>query len=121
MTIDASSVKNIFSSLAQTSVNGLELKELSEILLDHPNLTIERIVSNGQHSPQGFWYDQAKDEWVILLTGKAELEFEDSVINLQAGDYIFIPAHHKHRVNSTSSNPNCIWLAIHGDLNLQIN
>jgi cupin 2 domain-containing protein len=32
---------------------------------------------------------------------------------LGAGDTIFIPAHTPHRVVTTSTNPQCIWLAVH--------
>ncbi|MGA1199705.1 MAG: cupin, partial [Candidatus Latescibacterota bacterium] len=31
-------------------------------------------------------------------------------------DHILIPAHKKHRVTHTSTDPPCIWLAIHGSL-----
>jgi len=76
---------------------------------------IERIISNGQTTPEGEWYDQVRDEWVILLQGEATLLFEDSsVINLLTGDYLLINAHQRHRVTYTSNSPPCVWLAIHG-------
>jgi hypothetical protein len=40
-------------------------------------MKIERIISQGQASPPGFWYDQAWNEWVIVLKGSATLQFED--------------------------------------------
>ena len=93
-------------------------KELFESLVSAENILIERIVSTGQSTPSGEWYDQDKDEWVILLQGEAVLAYADgSQIKLLAGDYLFIPAHQKHRVEYTSSEPPCIWLAVHGDLN----
>ncbi|MEI8204355.1 MAG: cupin domain-containing protein [Bacteroidota bacterium] len=114
MIIDAISVKNLFSSDKFSLDNSVEL---TEIILKNSNITIERIVSNGQHSADGFWYDQMQDEWVMLLTGSAQLQFEgNKTINLKSGDYILIPAHCKHRVNSTSAEPKCFWLAIHGNL-----
>jgi len=77
---------------------------------------IERIISNGQITPCGEWYDQDLDEWVLLLQGDATLLFDDnSIINLLTGDYILIKAHQKHRVTFTSNSPPCIWLAIHGN------
>ena len=89
-------------------------KELFETLLSGENVKIERIISTGQTTPSGEWYDQETDEWVILLQGEAELSYADgSRIKLRAGDYIFIPAHQKHRVEYTSSSPPCIWLAVH--------
>lgn len=103
---------NIFDK-AVMPVNGTEL---SEILLDKRRFRIERIVSEGQVTPEGFWYDQPGDEWVVLLQGVANVEFEGSgSTSLSKGDYLFIPAHTRHRVTFTSSEPQCIWLAIHSD------
>ena len=79
------------------------------------NIQIERIISTGQTTPAGQWYDQTADEWVILLQGEAELSYaDDTRIKLKAGDYLLIPAHTKHRVEYTSVEPACIWLAVHG-------
>jgi cupin 2 domain-containing protein len=88
--------------------------EFSEILLHHDKFVIERIVSDGQTTPENDWYDQEKDEWVILLQGVARVEFAGSgTVLLEQGDYILIPAHVMHRVTSTSQNPACVWLALH--------
>ncbi len=96
-------------------------EELFETLLKSENVLIERIISTGQTTPPGEWYDQEKDEWVILLQGKAELSYADgSKIKLSAGDYVFIPAHQKHRVEYTSSEPSCIWLAVHANIKTTI-
>ena len=79
------------------------------------NIQIERIVSTGQTTPSGQWYDQELDEWVILLQGEAELSYaDDTRIKLKAGDYLLIPAHTTHRVEYTSIEPPCIWLVVHG-------
>ena len=92
-------------------------EELFEPLVSANNILIERIISTGQTTPPGEWYDQDKDEWVILLQGEALLSYADgSEIKLTAGDYLFIPAHQKHRVEYTSSEPPCIWLAVHGNM-----
>jgi len=92
-------------------------KELFEPILSLSELLIERIISTGQITPVGEWYEQTRDEWVILLQGEAVLGYEDgSRKNLKSGDYLFIPAHQKHRVEYTSIEPPCIWLAIHGNL-----
>lgn len=89
-------------------------EELFEELLANPNLKIERIVSNGQTTPEGKWYEQATAEWVVLLQGNAELTYENGEqTQLKAGDYLLIPAMKKHRVSYTSTEPPCIWLAIH--------
>lgn len=92
-------------------------KELFDSLVSNDNILIERIISTGQTTPPGEWYDQDKDEWVILLQGEAVLSYEDGKqIQLKAGDYLFIPAHQKHRVEYRSSKPPCIWLAVHGGM-----
>jgi len=89
--------------------------EKFEQIISGKNIQIERIISTGQTTTSGQWYDQTTDEWVILLQGEAELAYaDDSRIKLKAGDYLLIPAHTKHRVEYTSIEPPCIWLAVHG-------
>ncbi|NTW23933.1 MAG: cupin domain-containing protein [Lentimicrobium sp.] len=88
--------------------------EIFEILADG-SAKIERIISQGQISPENEWYDQEMDEWVVLLQGKSTILFKENIeFQLIAGDYLLIPAHQKHRVTYTSTSPSCIWLAIHG-------
>ncbi|MBN2728007.1 MAG: cupin domain-containing protein [Bacteroidales bacterium] len=88
-------------------------EELFEEILDKENLRIERIVSSGQTSPDMGWYDQDVNEFVILIQGTAELEFDDGTkVELKCGDYLNIPAHKKHRVTFTSKDPACIWIAV---------
>jgi cupin 2 domain-containing protein len=87
--------------------------ELVETLLASRHFKIERIVSQGHASPEGFWYDQNQDEWVLLLQGSARLRFEDSAIDLKPGDWINIAAHRRHRVETTDAKQMTIWLAIH--------
>ncbi len=89
-------------------------KEIFETLAKSKNVHIERIISSGQTTPQGEWYDSAQNEWVVLLQGEAHLETDaGQTITLAQGDYILIPAGQKHRVVYTSKDPYCIWLAIH--------
>jgi len=38
------------------------------------NVYMERIVSHGHVSPEGFWFDQDQHEWVIVLKGAAKLD-----------------------------------------------
>ena len=95
----------------------LPSEECFEPLVSSEQVLIERIISTGQTTPVGEWYNQERDEWVILLQGNATLNYTDgSSIQLKAGDYVFIPAHQKHRVGYTSSEPPCIWLAVHANL-----
>lgn len=87
-------------------------EEQAAVLLETGSLRVERIVSTGQISPPGFWYDQEEDEWVTVLQGSAQLETEDGPIVLQRGDSCFLPAHFRHRVSFTSTEPACIWLCV---------
>ena len=86
--------------------------ELVEILAESKSVRIERIVSSGHISPQGFWYDQHENEFVALLQGEAVITYEDGSIRLKAGDTAIIPAHKKHRVDFTSIEPLCVWLCV---------
>ena len=87
--------------------------ELVQTLLQTPHIRIERIVSKGHKSPPGFWYDQDQTEWVLLVTGAARLRFEAKTIELEAGSFVNIPAHRRHRIEWTDPEQPTIWLAIH--------
>ena len=100
---------NIFADLPAAA----EEEALTD-LLARPGLRIERIVSSGQASPPGFWYDQAHDEWVILLSGAAGLVIDgEDEMRLSPGDYVFLPAHTRHRVTWTDAEAPTVWLAVH--------
>src|SRR5690349_18451831 len=86
--------------------------EIMENLVEARHLRIERIVSEGQSSPEGFWYDQEENEFVLLVQGEARLRFEDESIVMKAGDWVLIPAHRKHRVDWTTSDGHSVWLAV---------
>ena len=85
------------------------------MLLATGNFRLERIVSNGQATPPGEWYDQDTHEWVALLSGGAGLRFEDEAEPrvLRPGDYLLIPAHRRHRVEWTDPGTPTVWLALH--------
>ncbi len=87
-------------------------EEFVTTLLKSPQVRIERIVSHGQASPDGFWYDQDEHEWVLLVQGAARLAFEGEVRALARGDFVNIPAHVKHRVEWTAPEETTIWLAV---------
>jgi len=88
--------------------------ELLQTLFARPNMRIERIVSHGHASPEGFWYDQAEHEWVVVLRGAAHVLFERDGrrVELRPGDYLQIPAHERHRVEWTTADEPTIWLAV---------
>ena len=87
--------------------------ELVTTLLAAGGVRIERIVSRGHASPEGFWFDQDEHEWVALLRGAARLRFEEGEIELKPGSFLNIPAHRRHRLEWTTPNEPTIWLAIH--------
>lgn len=100
-------VENIFADIPKSIGH-----EHFLTLFENEAVKIERIVSQSHGSPAGFWYDQAEDEWVIVLRGRATLEFEGGeLIQMKEGDCLVIPRHVKHRVNQTG--PNTIWLTVH--------
>ena len=90
-------------------------EELFTSLLHTDKLHIERIVSQGHANAKGEWYDQDQDEWLILIQGAATLEFAGQIElkKLQAGDYLLIPAHCRHRVEWTEPGTDSIWLTVH--------
>ncbi len=89
--------------------------ERIEGLLEISGLRLERIVSTGQATPAGEWYDQESDEWVALLRGSAALRFErePELLVMGPGDWVEIPAHHRHRVEWTDPAGPTVWLALH--------
>jgi len=89
--------ENILSNIPTTLP-----EELTTVLQEGNGVRIERIVSTGHRSPDGFWYDQSEHEWVMVLQGAARLQFGHHVVELVMGDSINIPAHQKHRVEWTS-------------------
>jgi len=90
-------------------------EEIIEVLIQSKSFRLERIISTGQATPEGEWYDQDTPEWVLLLTGRAGLWLENDteMIIMKPGDYIYIPAQRRHRVEWTDPDQPTIWLALH--------
>jgi cupin 2 domain-containing protein len=106
---DGSTLGNLFADLAASAA-----EEGLVTLLAAPGLRIERIVSMGQASPPGFWYDQDDAEWVVVLEGAARLSIagEDAPRLLCRGDFVHLPAHTRHRVEWTDPAIATVWLAV---------
>jgi len=102
-------MNNLFADLPTTLP-----EELVEVLAENKHVRIERIVSTGQASPEGSWYDQEEAEWVVVLKGEAKLLFESNAepIHMKPGDFVNIPAHRKHRVEWTTPDEPILWLAV---------
>ncbi len=90
-------------------------EEELRVLLEVPGVRIERIVSTGQVSPPGFWYDQDQAEFVLVVAGRAGLmiEGESAPRELEPGSYVHLPAHCRHRIEWTDSERPTVWLAVH--------
>jgi cupin 2 domain-containing protein len=103
-------MKNLFSDIPEDLPD-----ELLESLLDAESVRIERIVSHGHASPEGFWYDQQRNEWVVVLTGAARLRFEDDekLLEMRPGDFVNIPARRRHRIEWTTPDEPTVWLGVH--------
>lgn len=101
---------NLFGTLPDCTA-----QEVCESLSQSSAVRIERIVSLGQITPPGQWYDQSQDEFVVLLSGSARLQIEgeQQVRKLQVGDWLVIPAHVRHRVEWTDPCQPTVWLAVH--------
>ncbi|MGY8527557.1 cupin [Paracidovorax citrulli] len=124
---------NLFASV-DGDQQGPDAEERFDSVVQRPGARIERIVSTGQCSPPGFWYDNPHDEWVVLLQGSAGLRLraspadaqakaqlppgedgEETEIVLAPGDWIHLPAHCRHRVDWTDALETTVWLAVHFD------
>lgn len=88
--------------------------ELFENIVTGEAIRIERIISKGHVSPESGWYDQDEHEWVIVLKGEAEIEFENqATVRLVSGSHLNIPAHTRHKVAWTDPDTETIWLAVY--------
>ena len=102
-------ITNIFRNIPESFTD-----EITDVLYSDKTARIERILSRGHKSPEGFWYDQEEDEWVLLIRGKAVLDFLDpeETVGLIPGDSLLIPAHRKHRIVSTDPEETSVWLTV---------
>ena len=101
---------NIFHNLPQ-----VKEKEIFQPLFKDKKLKVERIISMGQATKEGRWLRQKRDEWVLLLRGKAVLKFfgTEGLLKLRSGDYVFIPKNLRHRVEWTDPKNRSVWLAFY--------
>ena len=99
------SIQNLYSDSPAASTEAIEE------LVSGDGFYLEHIISRGDSSAPEDWFDQDHAEWVVLIRGKARLEFEEGDLDLGAGDAILIPAHLRHRVAETSLD--ATWIALH--------
>ncbi len=100
----------LLSGIADTAAG-----EVYDTLLETESFKLERIVSNGQCTPEGEWLQESTNEWVLLLSGMADLLFEgdEEPLRLKPGDYVHIPANRRHSVVRTDSEAKTVWIALH--------
>lgn len=101
---------SIFSNIPESIT-----EEIFETLLQTDHFKLKRIISMGQATPSGEWYEQDSNEWVMLLSGSAGLLFEgdEEVLVMNPGDYVHIPARQRHRVEWTDTDQKTVCLALH--------
>lgn len=89
-------------------------EEVFETLASSKNVRIERIISRGHASPEGFWYCQEESEFVLLLQGEACLVFAEPArtLVLKPGDWLVIKPGERHRVEWTKAQGDSLWLAV---------
>jgi cupin 2 domain-containing protein len=107
--------RSVYGSILENLPDSTKQEQLEE-LCGSRSFRIERIVSAGQLSPPGFWFDQTWDEWVLVVQGAAAIRLQDpeETVHLTAGDWLMIEARRRHRVEATSRQPVTIWVAVHG-------
>lgn len=88
--------------------------EVAALLAGGVGARVERIVSHGQASPPGFWYDQEEAEFVAVIAGRARLRIEGEAAarEMGAGDWIVLPPRCRHRVDWTDPDQPTVWLAV---------
>jgi cupin 2 domain-containing protein len=101
---------NLFADLPRA----LDTERADTLLAGGP-FRLLRIVSTGQATPPGEWYDQDDDEWVVVLRGSAGVRFADEpgTRRLVPGDWLLIAAGRRHRVEWTTPDGPTVWLALH--------
>ena len=90
-------------------------EESERVLQSGESWCLKLIVSNQFKSPDGFWYDQDEDEWLLLLKGSARLRLEnpEQIIDLSAGDHLYLPSRRRHRIERTDPQPGTVWIALY--------
>lgn len=83
--------------------------ELIEPVARIGGVAVEQILSGRLDAPQD--YNQAEDEWVIVLSGRAVVEVEGQRKVLVSGSWMFLPAGVHHRLVDTEAGTS--WLALH--------
>lgn len=103
-------MKNVFADIPETIP-----EEIFERLVETKSFRLERIISDGQLTPENEWYDEDENEWFVLIKGSAALllEGDKEPLIMKPGDYLNLSAHRKHKVLWTDAEETTIWLAIH--------
>lgn len=76
----------------------------------HQNKSIKIQAIRSHLLQPGEHYNQAQDEWVLLIRGRAQLRVDEKVIDLEEGESFFLPKHTPHQVLFTSED--ALWLGV---------
>jgi cupin 2 domain-containing protein len=82
--------------------------ETVERLADFDHAVVDQILSGRLDGPVD--YRQDESEWVLLLHGEATLDVEEERLQLEAGDWVLLPARTPHRLIET--RPGTSWLTV---------
>lgn len=102
-------IANLFASLPSAAAG-----EVFTELLARSGIRIERIVSEGQATPEDTPFVQDEDEWVVVLAGSAAIRVDGhDEAALGPGDHLLIPGGTRHWVTRTDPEVPTVWLAVH--------
>ena len=76
--------------------------------------------SQGLSEPTGWHFHICEGQFVYLLSGWVELEFEDGKVTVEAGDSIYIPGGTPHNEIATSDTFDLIEVSVPADMGTEV-
>ncbi|WP_052341209.1 hypothetical protein [Salinarimonas rosea] len=85
-----------------------------ETLAESRVAKVERVVARGQRSKENFYCPQEASDFLVLLKGELELEYEGEKepVLLGPGDFIVTQPGQNNRVSRTSEESETVWLKV---------
>lgn len=74
-----------------------------------PGLTVQQVLSGELEKP--VYYCQEHDEWALLVEGSASLLVGTETLQLEPGDWVWLPAGTAHCLVHTQ--PGTSWVTVH--------
>ena len=103
--MEARVLRGVLAPGSSAPASGERFTTLAEL----PGATVEQILSGELAEQPSF--EQAHDEWVVVLEGRARLEVAGDELELHSGEWLLLPAGCPHTVLETE--PGTSWLAVH--------